>query len=78
VHGNSLSQNELAKLLGCSVTFLSNWKNGKKDIKVSTAKKWAKVLNVEPADLLLANVAERPRLLGLNYTWKSIFKNRGR
>jgi transcriptional regulator with XRE-family HTH domain len=59
------TQVEMAKRLGVSQQFLSRWKRGQSDIKISTAKRWGEALGVCPKELMFAPIEERPRVLGL-------------
>jgi transcriptional regulator with XRE-family HTH domain len=60
-----LSQGELAKLAGLSVSYLSMLENSKRDPTVSTVGKIAAALNV-PVEILFFLAAEKGELAGLN------------
>ncbi len=47
-----LSQNELAKKLGCSKTHICNVENGYTKISAYQLMKWCSILNISPSDAL--------------------------
>jgi transcriptional regulator with XRE-family HTH domain len=61
-----MNQSELAQKLGVSHQFLSKWRAGKSGIKPETAEAWARILKVDPADLIFAPVEKRSELLGID------------
>jgi transcriptional regulator with XRE-family HTH domain len=60
-----LSQEALAKLAGCSVSYLSMLENSKRDPTISTVEKIAGALNV-PVEILFFLAAEKGELAGIN------------
>lgn len=60
-----LSQEALAKLAGCSVSYLSMLENSKRDPTISTVEKIAAALNV-PVEILFFLAAEKGELAGIN------------
>lgn len=60
-----LSQAELAKLAGCSVSYLSLLENSKRDPTLSTVSSIARALKV-PVEILFFLGAEKGELAGLN------------
>jgi transcriptional regulator with XRE-family HTH domain len=60
-----LSQGDLAKLAGCSVSYLSMLENSKRDPTISTVKKIAKALGV-PVEILFFLGADKGELSGMN------------
>lgn len=45
------SQGEFAKIVGCSLSFLSQYLNGKKKLDQPTIDKWANALDIESVDI---------------------------
>lgn len=64
-HRRGMSQGELARLAGFSVSYLSMLENSKRDPTVSTVEKIAAGLNV-PVEILFFLAAEKGELAGLN------------
>lgn len=60
-----LSQEALAKLAGCSVSYLSMLENSKRDPTLSTVERIAAALNV-PIEILFFLGAEQGELAGIN------------
>ena len=60
-----LSQEALAKLAGCSVSYLSMLENSKRDPTISTVEKIAAALKV-PVEILFFLAAEKGELAGIN------------
>ncbi len=60
-----LSQSELARLAGCSVSYLSMLENSKRDPTLSTVHNIAKALRV-PIEILFFLGADRGEISGLN------------
>jgi transcriptional regulator with XRE-family HTH domain len=60
-----LSQEALAKLAGCSVSYLSMLENSKRDPTISTVERIAAALNV-PVEILFFLAAEKGELAGIN------------
>lgn len=60
-----LSQEGLAKLAGCSVSYLSMLENSKRDPTLSTIERIAAALNV-PVEILFFLGAEKGELAGIN------------
>ncbi|MDN4055695.1 XRE family transcriptional regulator [Massilia phosphatilytica] len=60
-----LSQEALAKLAGCSVSYLSMLENSKRDPTISTVEKIAAALKI-PVEILFFLAAEKGELAGIN------------
>jgi transcriptional regulator with XRE-family HTH domain len=60
-----LSQETLAKLAGCSVSYLSMLENSKRDPTISTVEKIAAALKI-PVEILFFLAAEKGELAGIN------------
>lgn len=60
-----LSQTDLARLAGCSVSYLSMLENSKRDPTLSTVKKIADALRV-PLEILFFLGADKGELSGIN------------
>lgn len=62
-----MTQREMADILGVSPQFVSKWLNGKSGLSVSTAMRWAAILNVDFRALVTAKKDKefRLKLLGL-------------
>lgn len=61
-----MTQRQLADMLGVSSQFVSKWINGKTGLSVTTAIRWAAILNVDFSALIMAkpNRAYRSKLIG--------------
>ena len=57
-----MNQRQLADLLGCSQQFISKWLNGKSGLKVTTAMRWATILNIDFKSLVTAKPDRKFRL----------------
>lgn len=60
-----MTQEEVAKLLGCSQPFLSKWLNGKTGVRPETAVVWGKRLGIDPWDIIFGDVSKRQKLIGI-------------
>lgn len=63
-----MTQQQLAIKLGVSPQFISKWIHGKSGLKPSTAVRWATILNIDFATLMLAkrDIKTRSIMLGIN------------
>lgn len=63
-----MNQSDIALKLGVSRQFISKWVNGKSGLNVSTAVRWATILNIDFTILVMApkNKKQREKLIGLS------------
>ena len=71
------SDYRIAKILDISVATVSVWRTGKGSFNDSTAIKIAKILEVEPGQILAAAHAERAKNDSERMVWDDIYKRLG-
>lgn len=59
------TQKEIASRLGVTPQMISKWKKGQSGLKVKTALKWSKILDVSFEKIMTATPRERLKILGL-------------